>query len=66
MRIHDLRYSFASCAGARREPDQEPLGRTQVQTTARYARDSIQTAAARIAEIIGGNFSGDYAVNSRS
>ena len=36
------------------------LGRTQVQTTARYAhlaRDSIQTAAARITGCIGGNLS---------
>ena len=34
------------------------LGHTQVQTTARYAhlaRDSIQTAAARITGSIGGN-----------
>ena len=38
------------------------LGHTQVQTTARYAhlaRDSIQTAAARITESIGGNLLGD-------
>ena len=36
------------------------LGHTQVQTTARYAhlaRDSIQTAAARITGSIGGNLS---------
>ena len=34
------------------------LGHTQVQTTARYAhlaRDSIQTAAARVTGSIGGN-----------
>ena len=38
------------------------LGHTQVQTTARYAhlaRDSIQTAATRITESIGGNLLGD-------
>ena len=38
------------------------LGHTQVQTTARYAhlaRDSIQTAAARITGSIGGNLSGE-------
>ena len=39
------------------------LGHTQIQTTARYAhlaRDSIQTAAARITGSIGGNLmSGD-------
>ena len=37
------------------------LGHTQVQTTARYAhlaRDSIQTAAARITGSIGGNLLG--------
>ena len=37
------------------------LGHTQVQTTARYAhlaRDSIQTAASRITESIGGYLSG--------
>ena len=36
----------------------ELLGHTQVQTTARYAhlaRDSVQTAASRITESIGGN-----------
>ena len=36
------------------------LGHTQVQTTARYAhlaRDSIQTATARITKSIGGNLS---------
>ena len=39
----------------------QPLGHTQVQTTARYAhlaRDSIQTAAARITGSIGGNLLG--------
>ena len=38
------------------------LGHTQVQTTARYAhlaRDSIQNAAARITESIGGNLISD-------
>ena len=40
------------------------LGHTQVQTTARYAhlaRDSIQTAAARITGSINGNLMGEEA-----
>ena len=44
------------------------LGHTQVQTTARYAllaRDSIQTAAARITGSIGGNLAPDGARLSR-
>ena len=54
VRIHDLRHSFASRALALGESLTmigKLLGHTQVQTTARYAhlaRDSIQTAAARI------------------
>ena len=43
------------------------LGHTQVQTTARYAhlaRDSIQAAAARITESIGGNLLGVDSVNA--
>ena len=61
VRIHDLRHSFASRALALGESLTmigKLLGHTQVQTTARYAhlaRDSIQNAAARITESIGGN-----------
>ena len=64
VRIHDLRHSFASRALALGESLTmigKLLGHTQVQTTARYAhlaRDSIQTAAARITGSIGGNLSG--------
>ena len=59
VRIHDLRHSFASRALALGESLAmigKLLGHTQVQTTARYAhlaRDSIQTAAARITGSIG-------------
>ena len=65
VRIHDLRHSFASRALALGESLTmigKLLGHTQVQTTARYAhlaRDSIQTAAARITESIGGNLLGE-------
>ena len=61
VRIHDLRHSFASRALALGESLTmigKLLGHTQVQTTARYAhlaRDSIQTAAARVTGSIGGN-----------
>ena len=61
----DLRHSFASRALALGESLTmigKLLGHTQVQTTARYAhlaRDSIQTAAARITGSIGGNLLGD-------
>ena len=60
VRIHDLRHGFASRALALGESLMigKLLGHTQVQTTARYAhlaRDSMQTAASRIAESIGGN-----------
>ena len=61
VRIHDLRHSYASRALALGESLTmigKLLGHTQVQTTARYAhlaRDSIQTAAARITGSIGGN-----------
>ena len=61
VRIHDLRHSFASKALALGESLTmigKLLGHTQVQTTARYAhlaRDSIQTAAARITGSIGEN-----------
>ena len=61
VRIHDLRHSFASRALALGESLTmigKLLGHTQVQTTARYAhlaRDSMQTAASRITESIGGN-----------
>ena len=61
VRLHDLRHSYASRALALGESLTmigKLLGHTQVQTTARYAhlaRDSIQTAAARITGSIGGN-----------
>ena len=61
--FHDLRHSFASRALALGESLPmigKLLGHTQVQTTARYAhlaRDSIQSAAARITGSIGGNLS---------
>ena len=61
VRIHDLRHSFASRALALGESLTmigKLLGHTQVQTTARYAhlaRDSMQSAAARVTESIGGN-----------
>ena len=61
VRIHDLRHSYASRALALGESLTmigKLLGHTQVQTTARYAhlaRDSIQTAAARITGSIGGD-----------
>ena len=64
VRIHDLRHSFASRALALGESLTmigKLLGHTQVQTTGRYAhlaRDSIQTAAARITGSIGGNLLG--------
>ena len=70
VRIHDLRHSFASRALALGESLTmigKLLGHTQVQTTARYAhlaRDSIQTAAARITGSIGGNLLGDHDVGS--
>ena len=65
MRIHDLRHSYASRALALGESLTmigKLLGHTQVQTTARYAhlaRDSIQSAAARITGSIGGNLAPD-------
>ncbi len=70
VRIHDLRHSFASRALALGESLTmigKLLGHTQVQTTARYAhlaRDSIQTAAARITGSIGGNLLGDHDIGS--
>ncbi|MCY3980449.1 MAG: tyrosine-type recombinase/integrase [Alphaproteobacteria bacterium] len=72
VRIHDLRHSFASRALALGESLTmigKLLGHTQVQTTARYAhlaRDSIQTAAARITGSIGGNLLGDGKISSAS
>ena len=63
MLIHDLRHTYASRALALGESLTmigKLLGHTQVQTTARYAhlaRDSIQSAAARITGSIGGNLS---------
>ena len=65
VRIHDLRHSFASRALALGESLTmigKLLGHTQAQTTARYAhlaRDSIQTAAARITESIGAHLRDD-------
>ena len=65
VRIHDLRHSYASRALALGESLTmigKLLGHTQVQTTARYAhlaRDSIQSAAARITGSIGGNLAPD-------
>ena len=65
MRIHDLRYNFASRARALGESLTmigKLLDHTQVQTTAPYAhlaRDSIQTAAARITGSIGGSLMSD-------
>ena len=61
--MDELRHSFASRALALGEGLPmigKLLGHTQVQTTARYAhlaRDSIQTAASRITQSIGGNLS---------
>ena len=61
VRIHDLRHSFASRALALGESLTmigRLLGHTQVQTTARYAhlaRDSIQSAASRVTDSIGGD-----------
>ncbi|MCY4393778.1 MAG: site-specific integrase [Rhodospirillaceae bacterium] len=58
VRIHDLRHTFASRALALGESLPmigKLLGHTQVQTTARYAhlaRDSINSAAARVADSI--------------
>ena len=69
VRIHDLRHSFASRALALGESLTmigKLLGHTQVQTTARYAhlaRDSMQTAASRITESIGGSLFADVGPN---
>ena len=69
VRIHDLRHSYASRALALGESLTmigKLLGHTQVQTTARYAhlaRDSIQTAAARITGSIGGDLSSVHDVD---
>ena len=68
VRLHDLRHSYASRALALGESLTmigKLLGHTQVQTTARYAhlaRDSIQTAAARITGSIAGNLSSVYGI----
>ena len=68
-RLHDLCYSYVSRALALGESLTmigRLLGHTQVQTTARYAhlaRDSIQTAAARIIGSIGGNLSSVQGAN---
>ena len=64
VRIHDLRHTFASQALALGESLTmigRLLGHTQVQTTARYAhlaRNSIQSAAARITDSIGDRIGG--------
>ena len=66
---HDLRHTYASRALALGESLTmigKLLGHTQVQTTARYAhlaRDSIQSAAARITGSIGGNLSSAQGVD---
>lgn len=71
VRIHDLRHSFASRALALGESLTmigKLLGHTQVQTTARYAhlaRDSVQSAAARVTESIGGNLRVNAAEKAR-
>ena len=72
VRIHDLRHSFASRALALGESLTmigKLLGHTQVQTTARYAhlaRDSIQSAASRVTDSIGGDLSGGTPVTCRA
>ena len=66
FRIHDLRHSFASRALALGESLPmigKLLGHSQVETTARYAhlaRDSVQEAAARIADSIAADILVDY------
>ena len=63
--IHDLRHSFASRALALGESLPmigKLLGHSQVETTARYAhlaRDSVQEAAARIADSIATDILGE-------
>ena len=65
VRIHDLRHSYASRALALGESLPmigKLLGHTQVETTARYAhlaRDSVQEAAARIADSIATDILGE-------
>ena len=72
VRIHDLRHSFASRALALGESLTmigKLLGHTQVQTTARYAhlaRNSIQSAAARIADSIGDSLADGGDVRDRA
>ena len=71
VRIHDLRHSFASRALALGESLTmigKLLGHAKVQTTARYAhlaRDSMQTAAAKVTESIGGNLHIDVSETAR-
>ena len=71
VRIHDLRHSFASRALALGESLTmigKLLGHAKVQTTARYAhlaRDSMQTAAAKVTESIGGNLHIDVPETAR-
>ena len=65
VRIHDLRHSFASRALALGESLPmigKLLGHRKVQTTARYAhlaRDSIKSSAARVAESLRADLSGE-------
>ena len=69
MRLHDLRYTFASNAvalGQSLPMIGKLLGHTQVQTTARYAHlaaDPVQAAAeqvtANIASILNGGIARD-------
>ena len=67
VRIHDLRHSFASRALALGESLPmigKLLGHRKVQTTARYAhlaRDSVNAAAARVAESLRADLAGESA-----
>ncbi len=67
VRIHDLRHSFASRALALGESLPmigKLLGHKKVQTTARYAhlaRDSVKSAAARVADSLRADLAGESA-----
>ncbi len=67
VRIHDLRHSFASRALALGESLPmigKLLGHRKVQTTARYAhlaRESVKSAAARVAESLRADLAGESA-----
>ena len=70
VRIHDLRHSFASRALALGESllmIGRLLGHKKVQTTARYAhlaRDSVKASAARVAESLRADLTGEAASHS--